>query len=97
MHFEPRAARRATLLRQQHLLEPSPVPRSEMADIRTIVQWFFVDDHAKTGGFCPFPFRRGVPLLFKCVPRPVRSTVYGRNGWERQNGRVVACNLNDSV
>jgi hypothetical protein len=58
-------------------MEASPVPRSEILICGQSCNGFFVGDHTKTGGFCPFPFRRGVPLLFKGVPRPVRSTGCG--------------------
>jgi hypothetical protein len=57
--------------------EASPVPRSEILICGQSCNGFFVGDHTKTGGLCPFPFRRGVPLLFKGVPRPVRSTGCG--------------------
>jgi hypothetical protein len=77
--------------------EPSRVPRSEIHRFRTIVQRFCAKDHAGTSQFWPFSFRESVPWLFNCVPRPVRGAGYGQNGRGRQNGRVVACNLNSAV
>ena len=51
----------------------------------------------KTDGFWRFSSAGVVLVLFNCVPRPVRGPGYGRNGRGRQNGRVVACNLNSAV